>query len=72
MSWIQCKCSQNLERNASARRVALIGKKYPITGSVVKNDNMYSLHVTGASMCSNKLEGVAFVSSRNFTKESTP
>ena len=72
VGWIRWKCNQNLERNASARRVNFVGKRYSIARSFAKDDDAYSLHKTGVGVCSNKPECVAFVSSRNFTRGSTP
>ena len=66
--WIWCKCNQNLERNGSARRVSFVGKRYSIARSFAKDDDAYSLNKTGVGVCSNKLECVAFASSRNFTR----
>ena len=64
---IWCKCNQNLERNESARRVSFVGKRYSIARSFAKDDDAYSLHGTGAGVCSNELQCVASASSRNFT-----
>ena len=67
-----CKCNQNLERNESARRVSFVGKRYSIARSFAKDNDAYSLHGTGVGVCSNELECVAFASTRNFTRGSTP
>ena len=72
VGWIRCKCNQNLERNESDRRVSFVGKRYSIARSFAKNGDAYSLHRTGVGVCSNELECVAFASSRNFTRGSTP
>ena len=72
VGWIRCKCNQNLERNESARRVSFVGKRYSIARSFAKDDDAYGLHRTGVGVCSNELEFVAFVASRNFTRGSTP
>ena len=72
VSWIWCKCNQNLERNESARRVSFVCKRYSIARSFAKDDDAYSLHRTGVGVCSNALECVAFASSRNFRRGSTP
>ena len=72
VGWIRCKCNQNLERNESARRVSFVGNRYSIARSFAKADDAYSLHRTGVGMCSNEQECVAFASSRNFTRGSTP
>ena len=72
VGWIRCKCNQNLERNESARRVNLVGNRYSIARSFAKDDDAYSLHRTGVGVCSNEPECVAFASSRNFTRGSTP
>ena len=37
-------------------------------GSIAEGDNTYSLHRTGVGLCSNELEGVAFVSLGNFMR----
>ena len=58
VGWIRCKCNQNLERNESDR-------------SFAKDDDAYDLHGTGAGVCSNELQCVAFASSRNFKRGST-
>ena len=68
VGWIQCKRNQNLERNATGRRAALISLESSIAGSIAEGNNKYSLHETGAGVCSNELEGVAFVSSGNSTQ----
>ena len=72
VGWILCKCNRNLKRNESARRVSFVGKRYSIARSFAKDDDAYSLHRTGAGVCSNELQCVAFASSRNFTRASTP
>ena len=72
VGWIRRKCNQNLEGNASGRGAASISIKSSITGSVVEDDNMYSLHGAGVSVCTNELEGLAFASSRKFTWGSVP
>ncbi len=72
VGWIWCKCNQNLERNESARRVSFVGTRYSIARSFAKDDDTYSLHRTGVGVCSNELLCVAFASSRNFTRGSTP
>ena len=55
-----------MERNESARRVSLVGKRYSTARSLAKDDDAYILHRTGVGVCSNKLECVAFASSRNY------
>ena len=72
VGWTRCKCNQNLERNESARRVSFVSNRYSIARSFAKADDAYSLHRTGVGMCSNEQECVAFASSRNFTRGSTP
>ena len=72
VGWIRCKCNQNLERNASDRRVSFVGKRYSIARSFAKDDDAYGLHRTGVGVSSNEPECVAFASSRNFTLGSTP
>ena len=72
VGWIRCKCNQNLERNESDRRVSFVGKRYSIARSFAKDDDAYGLHGTGVGVCSNEPECVAFASSRNFTRGSTP
>ena len=72
VGWIRCKCNQNLERNESDRRVSLVGKRYSIARSFAKDDDAYGLHRSGVDVCSNEPECVAFASSRNFTRGSTP
>ena len=37
VGWIRCKCNQNLERNASDRRVSFVGKRYSIARSFAKD-----------------------------------
>ena len=44
--------------------LASISLMSSIAGSVAKGDETYSLHGAGVSVYSNKLEGVAFASSR--------
>ena len=68
MCWIQCKCNQKLERNASSRRAAAISITSSIIGSVVEGNNPYSLHRNGVGVCLNKLESVAYASLRNFMR----
>ena len=58
--------------NESDRSVSFIGKRYSIARSFAKDDDACGLHRTGAGVCSNELECVAFASSRNFTRGSTP
>ena len=72
VGWIRCKCNRNLKRNESARRVSFVGKRYSIARSFAKDEDAYSLHGTGAGVCSNELQCVAFASSRNFTRGSIP
>ena len=72
VGWVRCKCNQNLERNESARKVTFFGKRYSIARSFAKGNDAYSPYRTGAGVCSNELECVAFVSSRNLTRRSTP
>ena len=37
LGWIRCKCNQNLEENASDRRVSFVGKRYSIARSFAKD-----------------------------------
>ena len=49
-------------------RPASISLMSSIAGSAAEGDNTYSLHGACVGMYSNELEGVAFTSSRNFTR----
>ena len=61
-----------MKRNESARRVSFVSKRYSIARSFAKDDDAYSLHGTGAGVCSNELQCVAFAWLKSFTRGSTP
>ena len=51
VSWIRCKCNQNLERTVAP----FSRQEYLIAGSVAEGDDTFRI---GVGVCSNELEGV--------------